>query len=85
VNFFDGSDFFDSNQFGFLPRSTGGVTLPQYLSMSRRHSTVSTILYCSRNFFDVGFVGMDLKSFKIISLQGPKLFLRLKAKALQNS
>jgi hypothetical protein len=31
--------------------------MQQYLSMSRRHSTVSTIINCSQNFFDVGFVG----------------------------
>jgi hypothetical protein len=102
MNFLDGIDFFDSNQFGFLSRSSTtsaglvaavsrirmsldrGVTLQQYLSMSLRHSTVPTILYCSQNFFDKGFVGMDLKSFKIISLQGLKLFRRCKAKALKN-
>jgi hypothetical protein len=50
--------------------------------MSRRHLTVSTILYCSQNFFNEWFVGMEIKSFKIISLQGPKLFRRCKTKAL---
>jgi hypothetical protein len=47
-------------------------------------SNYSTILYCSQNFFEVMFVGMDLKSFRIISLQGPKLFRRQEAEALQN-
>jgi hypothetical protein len=78
VNFLDGADFFgflprSSTTSAVLAAvsktesiSTRGVTLQQYLSMSRRHSTVLTIIYCSQNIFDVEFVGMDLKSFKII-------------------